>query len=262
MARPVGASLAVAALDLLLVDDLVGRAGDLGLRPAGGLGVDRRAVDGEPGSRCRSSALTAFHIEPMNSSPSWNWVSVPEIAASRPCGSWPSSCACARRSAAGRARRARARRGEFGPGSHGASRCRARRPASSETSKTVNMCGMADRLRELIDVVLDSLDEPLDGAALAARGALLARPPGPAAGGGDGESPIALRRRLLLERAAWQLRTGAASASEAAAARGLRVAGGVLARVRAGVRRAAVAYAGAAALAAPTASTSTRRRGC
>ena len=35
-----------------------------------------------------------------------------------------------------------------------------------------------------------------------------------------GESPVALRRRLLLERAAWQLRTGAATPSEAAVAAG------------------------------------------
>jgi AraC family transcriptional regulator len=35
-----------------------------------------------------------------------------------------------------------------------------------------------------------------------------------------GSSPVALRRRLLLERAAWQLRTGAATASEAAAGAG------------------------------------------
>ena len=35
-----------------------------------------------------------------------------------------------------------------------------------------------------------------------------------------GESPVALRRRLLLERAAWQLRTGAATPSEAATAAG------------------------------------------
>ena len=38
--------------------------------------------------------------------------------------------------------------------------------------------------------------------------------------GATGESPVALRRRLLLERAAWQLRAGAASPSEAAAAAG------------------------------------------
>ena len=45
---------------------------------------------------------------------------------------------------------------------------------------------MADRLRDLIDLVLGSLDEPAaDGARAGAAGALLARPPGPAAGRGD-----------------------------------------------------------------------------
>ena len=78
---------------------------------------------------------------------------------------------------------------------------------------------MADRLRELIDLVLESLDEPgADGRALARQAhfsrdhldRLLAM--------GTGESPVALRRRLLLERAGWQLRTAAATPSEAAAA--------------------------------------------
>ena len=46
-------------------------------------------------------------------------------------------------------------------------RCRARRRASSRTSKAIKreMSGVADRLRELIDLVLGSLDEPgADGA--------------------------------------------------------------------------------------------------
>ncbi len=80
---------------------------------------------------------------------------------------------------------------------------------------------MADRLRELVDLVVDSLDQrDADGLALSRRAhfsrdhldRLLAR--------ATGESPVALRRRLLLERAAWQLRTGAASPSEAAVAAG------------------------------------------
>ncbi len=80
---------------------------------------------------------------------------------------------------------------------------------------------MADRLRELVDLVVDSLDQrDADGRALSRRAhfsrdhldRLLAR--------ATGESPVALRRRLLLERAAWQLRTGAASPSEAAVAAG------------------------------------------
>src|SRR3954471_23616268 len=44
VARPVGSGLAVAALDLLLVDDLVGDAGDLGLRPVRRLRIDRGTV--------------------------------------------------------------------------------------------------------------------------------------------------------------------------------------------------------------------------
>ncbi len=81
--------------------------------------------------------------------------------------------------------------------------------------------GMADRLRELVDLVVESLDQRgADGRALSRQAhfsrdhldRLLAR--------ATGESPVALRRRLLLERAAWQLRTGAASPSEAAVAAG------------------------------------------
>ena len=80
---------------------------------------------------------------------------------------------------------------------------------------------MADRLRELIDLVLDSLDEPgTDGRALAERAHFSRDHLDRMLAAATGESPIALRRRLLLERAAWQLRTGAAAPSEAAAAAG------------------------------------------
>ena len=80
---------------------------------------------------------------------------------------------------------------------------------------------MADRLRELIDLVLDSLDEPgTDGRALADRAHFSRDHLDRLLAAATGESPIALRRRLLLERAAWQLRTGAATPSEAAAAAG------------------------------------------
>ena len=81
--------------------------------------------------------------------------------------------------------------------------------------------GMADRLRELIDLVLDSLDEPgTDGRALAERAHFSRDHLDRMLAAATGESPISLRRRLLLERAAWQLRTGAAAPSEAAAAAG------------------------------------------
>src|SRR4051812_42942048 len=83
-----------------------------------------------------------------------------------------------------------------------------------------NPINMPDRLRELIDLVLDSLDERADGAALAGRAHVSRDHLDRLLAGATGESPVALRRRLLLERAAWQLRTGAIPASEAALAAG------------------------------------------
>jgi AraC family transcriptional regulator len=80
---------------------------------------------------------------------------------------------------------------------------------------------VADRLRELIDLVLDSLDEPnTDGQALAERAHFSRDHLDRLLAATTGESPVALRRRLLLERAAWQLRTGAATPTEAATAAG------------------------------------------
>jgi AraC-like DNA-binding protein len=77
---------------------------------------------------------------------------------------------------------------------------------------------VADRLRELIDLVLASLDERADGRVLAGRANFSRDHLDRLLAAATGESPVALRRRLLLERAAWQLRSGAASPSEAAAA--------------------------------------------
>jgi len=80
---------------------------------------------------------------------------------------------------------------------------------------------MADRLRDLIDLVVGSLDEPgADGRALAQRAHFSRDHLDRLLAAATGESPVALRRRLLLERAAWQLRTGTAIPSEAAAAAG------------------------------------------
>jgi AraC family transcriptional regulator len=80
---------------------------------------------------------------------------------------------------------------------------------------------VADRLRELIDLVLGSLDEPgADGRALAERAHFSRDHLDRLVAAATGESPVALRRRLLLERAAWQLRTGAAGAGDAAVAAG------------------------------------------
>ena len=80
---------------------------------------------------------------------------------------------------------------------------------------------MADRLRELIDLVLGSLDEPgADGAALARRAHFSRDHLDRLLAAATGESPVALRRRLLLERAAWQLAQRGRAAADAAAAAG------------------------------------------
>jgi AraC family transcriptional regulator len=80
---------------------------------------------------------------------------------------------------------------------------------------------VADRLRELIDLVLDSLDEPgADGRALADRAHFSRDHLDRLLAAATGESPVALRRRLLLERAAWQLRAGSVAPGEAASAAG------------------------------------------
>jgi AraC family transcriptional regulator len=80
---------------------------------------------------------------------------------------------------------------------------------------------VADRLRDLIDLVLASLDERGANASALARRAHFSRDHlDRLLAAATGETPVALRRRLLLERAAWQLRTGAATPSEAATAAG------------------------------------------
>ena len=80
---------------------------------------------------------------------------------------------------------------------------------------------VADRLRDLIDLVLASLDErEADGSALARRAHFSRDHLDRILASATGETPAALRRRLLLERAAWQMRTGAATPSEAAIAAG------------------------------------------
>jgi AraC family transcriptional regulator len=82
-------------------------------------------------------------------------------------------------------------------------------------------CGVADRLRDLIDLVLGSLDEAdADGRALARRAYFSRDHLDRLLAAATGESPVAMRRRLLLERSAWQLRVGAATPGEAAAAAG------------------------------------------
>lgn len=66
-----------------------------------------------------------------------------------------------------------------------------------------------DRLRDVVDAVLEALDEGLDGQALAARAMLSPFHFNRLVRAGIGEAPAAFRRRLLLERAAWQLGRGA-----------------------------------------------------
>jgi AraC-like DNA-binding protein len=76
-----------------------------------------------------------------------------------------------------------------------------------------------DRLRDLIDLVLASLDDPdADGAALARRASFSRDHLDRLLAAATGESPVALRRRLLLERAAWELRSGSAASDVARAA--------------------------------------------
>ncbi|RKQ92108.1 AraC-like DNA-binding protein [Solirubrobacter pauli] len=77
---------------------------------------------------------------------------------------------------------------------------------------------MADRLRDLLDLVLSSLDDDVDGAALAQRAHFSRDHLDRLVAAATGESPVALRRRLLLERAAWQLRAGVPPAEAAALA--------------------------------------------
>jgi AraC family transcriptional regulator len=66
-----------------------------------------------------------------------------------------------------------------------------------------------DRLRDVVDAVLEALDEGLDGRALAARAMLSPFHFNRLVRAGIGEAPAAFRRRLLLERAAWRLGRGA-----------------------------------------------------
>ncbi|MEV0585244.1 AraC family transcriptional regulator [Nonomuraea sp. NPDC050310] len=62
-----------------------------------------------------------------------------------------------------------------------------------------------DRLRHLIEVVVESLDDHLDGGRLAGRAYLSRFHFDRLVAAGLGEAPGAFRRRLLLERAAWRL---------------------------------------------------------
>lgn len=71
-----------------------------------------------------------------------------------------------------------------------------------------HMKARPDRLRDVVDAVIEALDEGLDGRALAARAMLSPFHFNRLVRAGIGEPPAAFRRRLLLERAAWQLGRG------------------------------------------------------
>src|SRR5262245_66097275 len=66
-----------------------------------------------------------------------------------------------------------------------------------------------DRLRDVVDAVIEALDDGLDGRAVAARAMLSPFHFNRLVRAGIGEPPAAFRRRLLLERAAWRLVRGA-----------------------------------------------------
>src|SRR5262249_15115707 len=76
-----------------------------------------------------------------------------------------------------------------------------------------------DRLRDVVDAVLEALDDGQDGPALAARAMLSPFHFNRLVRAGIGEAPATFRRRLLLERAAWRLGRGA-TVTEAAAEAG------------------------------------------
>jgi AraC family transcriptional regulator len=82
--------------------------------------------------------------------------------------------------------------------------------------KPVSSVAEQDRLRNFIDLLVQSLDEGADGATLAARAYLSRFHFDRLLAAVLRESPGRFRRRLLLERAAWQLGFGRVSVTEAA----------------------------------------------
>ncbi|MGH2442690.1 MAG: helix-turn-helix domain-containing protein, partial [Chloroflexota bacterium] len=79
-----------------------------------------------------------------------------------------------------------------------------------------------DRLREFIDLILSSLDDDVDGGDIASRAFLSRYHFDRLISAGTGEAPGALRRRLLLERAAWELRQSRVSILRVAIGAGYR----------------------------------------
>lgn len=89
------------------------------------------------------------------------------------------------------------------------------RRATRDAGKVSPMAVAPDRLREITDALIASIDEGLDGAQVAQRAYLSRFHFDRLARAGLGESPAGFRRRLALERAAWQLRRGASTVLEA-----------------------------------------------
>jgi AraC-like DNA-binding protein len=78
-----------------------------------------------------------------------------------------------------------------------------------------------DRLRDLLDLVVSTLDDPAaDGRELARRAAFSRDHLDRLLAAATGETPVTIRRRLLLERAAWTLRAGGTTPTDAAAPAG------------------------------------------
>ena len=73
-----------------------------------------------------------------------------------------------------------------------------------------------DRLRAFVDLLISSLDDDADGAAIAGRAFLSRFHFDRLVGAALGESPGAFRRRLLLERAAYELANGTATVTDVA----------------------------------------------
>jgi AraC-like DNA-binding protein len=71
-----------------------------------------------------------------------------------------------------------------------------------------------DRLRAFIDLLMETLDDPADGAEIARRAYLSRFHFDRLVGAALGETPGAFRRRLLLERAAYELSHGTASVTD------------------------------------------------
>ena len=135
---------------------------------------------------------------------------------------------------------------EFLPAGHAPKVADGARGVEQDVESDQEMSVMADRLRDLIDLVLASLDEQeANGSALARRAHFSRDHLDRILAGATGETPAALRRRLLLERAAWQIRDRRRPAVGGRDGGRLRLARRLLARVRARLRRAAELVLGA-----------------